>query len=63
MSKSTKTDQEIDKIVDEIVADEDTANALKDKLHQKLETAEAKYVRPEAGDDDDADDMWDNMPV
>ncbi|PTQ68874.1 hypothetical protein [Celeribacter persicus] len=62
MTRVTKTEAEIDKIVDDLVKDEKTANALKEKLHDSLEGEEAEYIRP-VPDDDDADDMWDNMPV
>ncbi|WP_321363274.1 hypothetical protein [uncultured Celeribacter sp.] len=62
MTKVTKTKAEIDKIVDDLVKDEKTAEALKGKLHQSFAEPEAHFARPEATKDDD-DDMWDNMPV
>ncbi len=55
-------DQKIDRIVDDLVTDEKTAEALKTKLHQSLDGEGAHYARPEASDNGD-DDMWDNMPV
>ncbi|MBW6417396.1 hypothetical protein [Celeribacter sp. PS-C1] len=62
MTKVTKSEAEIDKIVDDLVKDEKTAEALKGKLHQSIAEPEAHFARPEARKDDD-DDMWDNMPV
>ncbi|WP_066706520.1 hypothetical protein [Celeribacter ethanolicus] len=65
MTRVTKTEEEIDKIVDDLVKDEDTANALKEKLHDSFEAQEAQFLHEvsDPADDDDADDMWDNMPV
>lgn len=66
MAKQTKSDAEIDEIVDEIVRDEKTATALKDKLHHKRDAAsleEAPHFSGLDNGDDDTDDMWDNMPV
>jgi|TARA_R110001583_G_scaffold195506_1_gene374624 hypothetical protein len=60
---SPKSDAEIDRIVDDLVKDEDTAAVLKDKLHHTFsEPPAATYASAEATEEDD-DDMWDNLPV
>lgn len=57
----TRKDEEIDKIVDTLIKDEQTAEALKAKLHQSFDEPPAQFVKAaEAGEDDD---LWDNMPV
>jgi hypothetical protein len=62
MTKTNRPDVEIDKIVDDLVKDEETAVALKGKLRQTFVETETIYIRPEASKDDD-DDLWDNIPV
>ncbi|WP_417249026.1 hypothetical protein [Celeribacter sp.] len=65
-----KSKSEIDAIVDAIVNDEDTARALKSRLHEDdpEQTSEAAVRRaapvqaPAADRGDDAD-LWDNLPV
>lgn len=56
----TNKDAEIDKIVEDLVKDERTAEALKAKLHKSLDEPPAQYEAAESGDDDE---LWDNMPV
>lgn len=68
-----KTDDEIDKIVDDLVRDEKTAEALKSKLHGaepmsvktgvagESTSARSRYSRADADQADD--DLWDNLPV
>ena len=57
----TNKDVEIDRIVDHLVKDERTAEALKAKLHKSLDEPPAQYeAAAESGDDDE---LWDNMPV
>ncbi|WP_460275872.1 hypothetical protein [Celeribacter sp. ULVN23_4] len=63
MTRVTKTEREIDKIVDDLVKDDKTANELKDKLHETIEASGTDYLRSVPDVDDDADDIWDNMPV
>ncbi|EKE68783.1 MULTISPECIES: hypothetical protein [Roseobacteraceae] len=63
MPNSPKYDTEIDRIVDDLVKDEDTAAVLKDKLHKSFsEPAATVYARTEVSAEDD-DDIWDNLPV
>tara|TARA_R110000868_G_scaffold25895_1_gene100447 strand:- start:32 stop:223 length:192 start_codon:yes stop_codon:yes gene_type:complete len=63
MPNSPKYDIEIDRIVDDLVKDEDTAAVLKDKLHKSFsEPVATAYVSAEASAEDD-DDIWDNLPV
>ncbi|MBU0641756.1 MAG: hypothetical protein KJ731_16715 [Alphaproteobacteria bacterium] len=63
MPNSPKYDIEIDRIVDDLVKDEDTAAVLKDKLHKSFSEPDAAvYARAEASAEDD-DDIWDNLPV
>lgn len=54
--------QEIDRIVDGLVKDDNLAKALKEKLHGQFSEAPSPYSRPDA-DVDQGDEMWDNMPV
>lgn len=62
MTKDHRSDAQIDQIVDDLVKDEKTASALKDKLHKSMSAPTPHYAY-RAAVEDDADDMWDNMPV
>lgn len=58
MTKDRKLN-EIDTIVDKIIGDSDKAEKLKDALHKGIDP-DPKQA-PEV--DDDADDLWENLPV
>ena len=52
--------EEIDRIVDTVLNDDEKANALKHALHKSAENK----ANPEAQDDADLDDdLWDDVPV
>ena len=52
--------EEIDRIVDTVLNDDEKARELKRALHQSAENTGS----PEVQDDDDLeDDLWDDVPV
>ena len=65
MQLHQKTD-DIDKIVDTLLADPNSAEDVKDALRKRLLAKTTEPVEASRRDDDqhdDADDMWDNVPV
>lgn len=63
-----KQDTEIDAIVDEIVEDRETAQALKARLHSpptqpSIEAAARGATPISVQSDDDDGDLWNNLPV
>nr|WP_319251889.1 hypothetical protein [uncultured Celeribacter sp.] len=62
MTQGPKSDTEIDRIVDELVSDEKTAQALKEQLHEAMPEPRLKAVSASVTDEDD-DDIWDNIPI
>lgn len=63
------TEAKVDRLVEELVPDDATAEKLKDALHKTLHEHETQFVEPgdaqdtEQKGDDSGDDLWDNIPV
>jgi len=52
--------EDIDRIVDNVIEDEKTAKKLKRALHDSVEDTSKPA---DAGDDENGEDLWDDVPV
>ncbi|MGI9393855.1 MAG: hypothetical protein ACR2OY_04355 [Boseongicola sp.] len=70
-NKQHHNQDEVDEIVDALVADPTRANDVKAQLRRKIAAPDIVQLvvprtaehKPATGEDDPDDDVWDNMPV
>lgn len=58
--------REIDRVVDRMIEDKDRAAKLKSALHQQYDLTrpgKSDNVKAISGYSDDAEEIWDNVPV
>lgn len=59
-----KSNDDVDRIVDAVLADPSRAEAAKVMLRRKILGGETVHlVPPSVSDHEQADDLWDNVPV
>lgn len=62
MRQASRKD-DVDTLVDTLLAEPDRADDIKSMLRHKLDMAGIVHLKPVPASTDDLDDMWDNVPV